>query len=65
MDDAASTEWMWDIGKRRGIHRVQEVLKARFLELMPGKGTGKRIIKQLEQEKMIVKYAMRKGTEFI
>ena len=40
MDDAASTEWMWDTGRRRGIHRVQEVLKARFLELMPGKGTA-------------------------
>jgi hypothetical protein len=31
---------MWDTGKHRGIHRVQEVLKARCLELMPGKGTG-------------------------
>ncbi len=40
LDVAASTAWMWDTGTHRGIHRVQEVLKARFLELMPGKGTG-------------------------
>jgi hypothetical protein len=30
---------MWDTGR----HRVQEVLKARFLELMPGRGTGETI----------------------
>jgi hypothetical protein len=34
---------MWDTGGHRGIHRVQEVLKARFLELMPGRGTGETI----------------------
>jgi hypothetical protein len=41
LDNAASTEWMWDTRKRRGIHKVQEVLNARCLELMPWKGTGK------------------------
>jgi hypothetical protein len=32
---------MRNTGGHRGIHRVQvEALKARFLELMPGRGTG-------------------------
>lgn len=43
LDVVASTGWMWDNGGPRGIHRVQEVLKDRFLELMLGRGIGETI----------------------
>jgi hypothetical protein len=44
LDDAASTGWILDTGGLRGIHiRAHNVLKARILELLSGRGTGETI----------------------